>query len=893
MSDGEPANEAQTLRIRLLGGFRVSVGSRVVEDPEWRLRKAKSLVKLLTLASDHRLHREQVMDLLWPELDPDAAANNLHKILHIARRALEPNLAPGSPSAYLRLQKDWLVLQCSGTPWIDAEAFEAAAAVARRTRDPADYRSALELYTGDLLPEDRYEEWAATRRDALRLEYLALLGELARLHEARGEYGLAIEALRRIVADDPAHEEAQTALMRLYALAGQRHQALRQYEQLREALRRELDTEPHVTSQRLYHDIVAGRFPATPPAMPALLHGDLPSAPLVGRDEELEALEDILDALFSGQGRFVLLAGEAGVGKSRLAAEIAERVRRRGGHVLVGASYEQEGQVPYGPFVEALGRVATSLGPTDLRGMLGAAALPLFSLAPGAAVALAWDAPPALAGPPDRQRLFAAIADFLARLAAQAPVLFVLDDLHFADEATLQLLHYLVRTGRDKPLLFLGTFRPEEAGPADPLRQLVATLRRERLVTPFELRRLDARESELLVATLLGSDPIDRAVFETIYGLAEGNPFYTEEAVQALRERGQLERVDGRWRLRSEVAAVPGPLADLLAARLERLRPNARQVLRLAAVVGREIPYTLLRATSDLSEQDLLDALDECLARRVLEESTDGYRFTHPLQRTAIYDGLSRARRAHLHGSVAKALERLYHSQLAEHAETLAHHYSLSDVPGRAVPHLVTAGDRAASVYANETAMSYYRRALELLSAAGAPASPSVPAADLWEKIGDLWALIGEAGQDVAAYRMAVAIMEKAAEPAVCARLHRKAAYACLSQHDSAGAERHLGAAEMLLSDRPDPAEQGRLARVRAQWFWEHGRHAEALETAQASLELAERYGAPADVAAAYETMALVFHSCGEWKRGLHYEIQHLGAAADQPQLASVFDVHH
>jgi len=225
----------------------------------WR-PKAARLVKMLALARGHQLHRDQVVELLWPEFELAAAANNLHRTLHAARHVLEPRLAAGAPSAYLQLRGDVLALSPpTGRLWIDVEAFEVAAGVARHARDPVAYRAALALHTGELLPEDRYEDWAAGRREELRGLRLALLGELARLHEERGECSAAVEALEHVVASEPTEEAAHAALMRLHARAGRRSEALQQYERLREALRRELDTEPESGVQQLHADLLAGR----------------------------------------------------------------------------------------------------------------------------------------------------------------------------------------------------------------------------------------------------------------------------------------------------------------------------------------------------------------------------------------------------------------------------------------------------------------------------------------------------------------------------------------------------------------------------------------------------------------------------------------------------------
>jgi DNA-binding SARP family transcriptional activator len=213
----------ETLRIWLLGGFRVSVGSRSIGEQEWHLRKAQSLLKLLALAPGHRLHREQAMELVWPDLHPEAALNNLHYALHVARRTLDPS-APASSAAsrYLHLRGEQLILCPDRLLWVDVEAFEEAAATARHALEPAAFRAAIDLYSGELLPEDRYEPWVEERRAELRGLYLSLLLALAALYEERKEFELGIEAVGRVVAVEPTHEGAHVELMRLYALSGRR-----------------------------------------------------------------------------------------------------------------------------------------------------------------------------------------------------------------------------------------------------------------------------------------------------------------------------------------------------------------------------------------------------------------------------------------------------------------------------------------------------------------------------------------------------------------------------------------------------------------------------------------------------------------------------------------------
>src|SRR5829696_7493381 len=331
MGTSEGGNKAEVVRVWLLGGFRVSVGSRTIGEVRWQRRKAAALVKLLALKPSHRMHREHLMDLLWSHLGEQAAANNLHRTLYVARRTLEPDQL--TTSRCLTLRGEQLVLCPEGDLWVDVEAFEQAAAAARRSRDPAAYRSAIDLYAGELLPEDRYEEWTEERRRRLRETHLSLLLGLARLREEREDHDLAAEALKEMLAEEPTNEEAHVGLMRLYASSGRAGEALRQYVRLSDALSRELGAEPSASTRALSEEIAAGRFPALrtqsagPPIEETARGGEgthnLPSTRTSFVDRERERVELKRELAMT---RLLTLTGPGGTGKTRLAQEVAKEL---------------------------------------------------------------------------------------------------------------------------------------------------------------------------------------------------------------------------------------------------------------------------------------------------------------------------------------------------------------------------------------------------------------------------------------------------------------------------------------------------------------------------------------------------------------------------------------
>jgi len=286
MSGEIEMNGADDLRIRLLGGLRVHVGGREIEELG-RWKRPAAVLKLLALAPGHAIHREVAQDVLWPDLDGESAANNLHGTLHLLRRLFEPRLRRGSESRFVVLQGNLLRLHAPGCLWIDTEAFALAVNGARRWAEWAAYEAALALYVADLLPEDAYADWAAAQRDALRSQFLSALRELAALYEAAGQFASAVRTLERLVHHEPTDEDAAAQLIQLHMRLGQHQLAIRQFQQLERALQRDLDCTPDAQLIDLRDQILRSPTPAVRSVPSAISRAAQPLAHLTERERQI------------------------------------------------------------------------------------------------------------------------------------------------------------------------------------------------------------------------------------------------------------------------------------------------------------------------------------------------------------------------------------------------------------------------------------------------------------------------------------------------------------------------------------------------------------------------------------------------------------------------------
>jgi class 3 adenylate cyclase/DNA-binding CsgD family transcriptional regulator len=471
-------------------------------------------------------------------------------------------------------------------------------------------------------------------------------------------------------------------------------------------------------------------LPAPLVALPTLLTGT--GRVFVGRGRELERLEQRWKAAAAGECQITLVAGEPGVGKTRLAAELARRVHAEGATVLAGGCDEDLG-VPYQPFVEALRQLVDHVTGTDLGDILGRYRGELVRLVPELSERVP-GIPRQLRSDPEteRCRLFDAVAAWLGSVSAETPLLLVLDDLQWAAKPTLLLLRHVARSPEPMRVLVLGTYRDTEIGRTHPLTEALADLRRREGMERISLSGLDQSGVVAFLEQAAGHslDDADLELAWAIHEETEGNPFFVGEVLRHLTETGTIFRRDGRWTsgLPIDELGIPEGVRDVVGRRLSRLSETANGVLGLAAVVGLDFDLAVLAAAGGFTEEELVGALEEAGAARLVTEvpgPAARHRFAHALVRDTLYDELSAARRVTVHRRVAEAIEGIYRGRLEDHLPALAHHYSRAAAPGaetlKAVAYAAGAGDRALAQFANDEAVSYYRQALELLAVATGP----------------------------------------------------------------------------------------------------------------------------------------------------------------------------
>jgi DNA-binding SARP family transcriptional activator len=750
----------------LLGSFqaRLQSGAPVVLSS-----KAQALLAYLAIKPGRRHARDKLASLLWPNAGDEHARQSLRQALLTLRHTL------GDGAGLLADHRE-VALESPGLD-VDVVRFEALAGA----QSIEALERAVELYQGDLLEgirvkEPPFDEWLLSERERLREVALGALGKLLGQQQASGPAEPAIRTAMRILALDPANESAHRELMRLFERQGRHGNALRQYRLCVDALQRELGVEPRPETRLVYQEIVRARRVPPVRANARATAGDTnslpvvgqglddrarPSVPLIGRDSEMSRLSGALDAMGHGEGRLVIVLGEAGIGKSSLLEMLDAAASRRGVRCHLGRSYLSEQVLAFAPWIEGLR--AHMAGDPQLEAQLGSAWMDeLARLFPD----IDAGSPGRLRHAPEPHRLFEAMARLLSYLAATAPRLIMLEDVHWADEMSLRLLAFVARRVRNGRTLIVATAGEEELTSASMLLAILDELAAEPRVERMNLAPLSRAESAVLVRSLARVGMDDGAVArlaDRLFGASGGNPFMIVESMRALADGALTEDSVG--------ATLPDRVRQVIARRLDRLAEQSRSVLAAAAVIGREFDFALLLAAAGLDEMAVAEEIETLIRCRVLRVVGERFDFVHDQVRGVAYGQLLPARRRLLHAGVARAIERLHEGRLAEQVERLAHHAFHGELWEKAVEYGRQAGHIAAERSASAQASACFAQALQALGQLPEGRETLEQGIDLRQlRMGHHFAL-GEREAYLACVGEALALAERLGDPPRLARI--------------------------------------------------------------------------------------------------------------------------
>ena len=718
----EPGTEST--RVQLCGRLSVELRGQQRAD-RLRGRQARLLLAYLLLNRSRPVSRDELIGALWADHAPLSQDAALRTLLSRVRSALGREALSG---------RDQLVLTLPEPVWVDLEAAAVELERAIEALEGADPRGAwalaqvpLNIASRGLLPGVQ-AGWLEERRrelEDIRLRALEVIGE-AGLRMGGPQLSSVERAARTLINSEPYRESGYVLLIEALAVRGNVAEAVRVFDRLRTLLRDELGTAPSAEAIAIHDRLLRPELQAEPgaPSEQRVAAIELPAelrarseAPLVGRDQELGVLMAIWALAREREGsaaRIVCVAGEAGIGKTRLAAELSRRAHDDGAVVLAGRA-PREALVPYQPFLEALRHYLMAAPLVGLRAAVSEFGGDLARLVPELRRRVP-DLALAVPGEPEteRYRLFESVVGLLSTISAKAPILLVLDDLQWADRPTLLLLRHLARATDPSRLLILIAYRSEETEAGLP--DLLVDLRREGLITQLEVGGLSESETAELAAIRAGAPP-SSVLARELHATTDGNPFFIEETVRHLVGAGVQISAATASDLRR--FGLPEGVKETIELRLGRLDPDTVDWLRVAAVIGRDFDATLVEQLVAIDEERFLASLEQALDAGVLVESSKElgyYSFSHALVRETLYDGMSEQRRGRIHGRVAEALEV---TDPPSPLGALAYHYTRAGRRAdaeKAIAYAVEAAAVASSLLAHEDAAQHYSRALELLA---------------------------------------------------------------------------------------------------------------------------------------------------------------------------------
>jgi tetratricopeptide (TPR) repeat protein len=587
---------------------------------------------------------------------------------------------------------------------------------------------------------------------------------------------------------------------------------------------------------------------------------------LIDRRDEMGSLQSALERSAEGEGGLLLVAGEAGIGKTRLADEISSLARKKGATVLTGRCHRREGNAPYTPWVELMREFVKDSTPRDLVRLVGSHGSEVARLVPEVTDKIG-PVSAALAGlaEQDKLRFFDGIAQVINNLTKDGPVLLVLEDLNWADVASLDLLQYFARATKGWPLMVLGTYRDVELEEDSPLSEVLYELKREKIVETLRLKGLTPDDVAKMVKEFFGTKAeISNEFRDLIYQKTGGNPFFIEEVLRSFVEQGVVYRTGEGWE-RKEISEIqiPSGVKMVIKQRLNHLDQDCQGVLSIASVTScasKDFTFDLLQKVTGIDEDRLLDLMDRILKSRLIGETSShlgryAYEFTDLRIRDALYEEMSLARRSRYHLKTGQAMEEIYAGRLEEGYGILAYHYLKGNDHSKSLSFSIKAAEEAARLYAHKEAIRYYQIALDLLEGDGDKATR----AKVLEELGDSYWLSAMWQLCLSTYEKAALLSVEIGDKKRAARIYAKMGSRAYDAHraDSATPRAYFQKALSLMKDEGEGEELASLYQSIARFDWLSGDFAESDSYSRKALALAEKFGLREVEAHTYLDMAV------------------------------------
>jgi predicted ATPase/DNA-binding SARP family transcriptional activator len=706
--------DTAALQIQVLGQFQVWHQQALLK---WPTQKSKALFQILLIEPGKLVPTDLLLEYLWPDLPPKKAKNNLWVTVSQLRRVLEPGLAARAPSAYIDKEGEGYYFNTDSDYWLDCEAFATSLTTSQSAASLNERTDAMEatrtFYRGDYMEDEPYAEWVQHPRTQWRRRFLQLLTDLSEAYGKSGNFDKAITHCLTILTLDKTNENTYRFLMHCHASMGDRGAALSVYDEAVQALKDEIGVDPMIETVELARQIehFEGDW--------RLGTGETQvSSPFVGRRKEIALASQLLTKTAIGRGGVLILAGEPGIGKTRLIQETTKLAPGKGFRSLTAQCYQLEQALPYQPLID----VARQMMETDNQWQqldsvwLRELALLVPEMEEAAVAAMTSEPPSEELDESQQGRLFQAIFHLFTNTAKRNKLLLIVEDIHWADATTLQCLHYLVRHIQNDPIALIFTLREESLTTDSNLVALLDNLRRVENVRYLSLSRLTIEDTKILLMKSADTKPYAEGLGRWLYKETSGHPFFFISLLQSLREEGLLVDASSTdWQMLARTdpnLALPDAIRDSVLSRLQRLPQTERDVLDWMAVYGRSLKFSTLQAITNQPQILLLNTVEQLTSYQLLDDKAGEYDFYHNKIREVVYDDLSAPRRRLYHRQIGTALEKM--TSLSDNITILAYHFERGEDEEKALVYWMQAGEKALETYAYEPAVYHFERALAL-----------------------------------------------------------------------------------------------------------------------------------------------------------------------------------